>query len=488
MIRRLSLAQIGSLWAILAFCAGLASAGLWFSSDNAWRTHQAGAFATGTLLYYTLVNGGVAPDGVTVTPLGPADRDAVEAGALRRLSMASSGMLITSLSIGGAPAPRATDPPGPSSTALSLIILSPDLVYPVSRVAPPDRGTPAETLGSVLRLLTTYCSDAILLAGSGGTEWVAIEGDAIWHCDAAPTDLRIIAGLLGVLSIILILAHVADVSGRFRRFAETLGAARKTSDPVPLPISGPAELEEAIDAVNRYFDQERNRLANRAMVLSGVSHDLGTPATRLRLRTALIGDEALRNQLERDIDQMTGMIESVLSYTRSELNAEAIQTVSLTALVQSIVDDYRDTGQPVDYAEPPPAILKTGVMVFAARPGEHEVMVERRLLASVRPLALRRAIGNLIDNALKYGRRATVSIEADPDRASILVEDQGAEDGAADIAALVAPFKRGANAAGTSGSGLGLTIVATVAEQHGGQLSFEQGRPGLRARLTIQRH
>lgn len=89
------------------------------------------------------------------------------------------------------------------------------------------------------------------------------------------------------------------------------------------------------------------------MVLSAVSHDLGTPATRARLRIALIEDEELREKLERDIDQMTHMIDSILNYTRSELSAERPRRLSLRALISAIVDDYQDLGHPVTLAGNP---------------------------------------------------------------------------------------------------------------------------------------
>jgi signal transduction histidine kinase len=94
---------------------------------------------------------------------------------------------------------------------------------------------------------------------------------------------------------------------------------------------------------------------------------------------------------------------------------------------------------------------------------------------------------NLIDNALKYGRRATVTLETDAQSATIVVEDEGSDSSAKDIEALMAPFQRGNNTATIDGYGLGLTIVATIANLHGGSLSFEDTPIGVAARLKIQR-
>jgi signal transduction histidine kinase len=107
---------------------------------------------------------------------------------------------------------------------------------------------------------------------------------------------------------------------------------------------------------------------------------------------------------------------------------------------------------------------------------------------TARPILLQRALTNLVDNALKYGRRAVVRLEASAERAVITVEDEGSELTVAEIQEVLAPFQRGANSSAIDGFGLGLTIVATVAEQHGGTLRFDQGSQGLRASLDIQRH
>ena len=104
-----------------------------------------------------------------------------------------------------------------------------------------------------------------------------------------------------------------------------------------------------------------------------------------------------------------------------------------------------------------------------------------------RPISLERAVANLIENALKYGRRATVALEADAQTATIVIEDEGSESSAADMEALMAPFQRGTNTATIDGYGLGLTIVAAIAKMHGGSLSFKDTPVGLSACLLIDR-
>ena len=185
---------------------------------------------------------------------------------------------------------------------------------------------------------------------------------------------------------------------------------------------------------------------------------------------------------------MTEMIESVLTYTRAELNEEAPRKLSLTSLVEALVADYQDLEQPVVLRALAPASLEGARSVFMSASGHGAVPEAQKILVNARPVSLKRAVSNLVENALKYGRRAHVELTATADHAIITVEDEGSGMTAEDVEAVVAPFKRGENTQAISGFGLGLTIVSTVAEQHGGALYFESGRYGLRACLKISRY
>jgi signal transduction histidine kinase len=110
------------------------------------------------------------------------------------------------------------------------------------------------------------------------------------------------------------------------------------------------------------------------------------------------------------------------------------------------------------------------------------------MLARVRPAALTRAVTNLVENALKYGRRAEIALDGDAETLTVTVRDAGGSGmDAATLEALVAPFRRGANARATRGAGMGLAIVDGIARQHGGALSFADEGGGIAARLTIRR-
>ena len=482
MAQRPSLRLIGGAWVALAFVAGVTAAGLWLGSSRAWDQHLSRAYAAGFTVYETLRLGVHPDDQISIKQLSIDNAALAEAGDFDRLPDVPRPAYVTNVSIlinTASPTDRAV---------LTLGIVSDQLVYPVSDIVSTNDLIPAEKLGKVTRLLATYCSEPILFARFAGKPWQRVDGTNIWGCDQAPSDMRVPVAIVAMIALAALLTHVGNTAASFETFALALRSRRRFGGPESYDTEGPTELRNIVAAVNSYLEAERDQLAQRAMVLSGVSHDLGTPATRLRLRAALIEDEKLRGKLEADIDQMTGMIESVLTYTQSEINAEEPKQLSLTSLIDALVADYQDTGSPVSVREHEPVIVESAGSVFMSRKGYSTLPDERRVLVTARPISLQRAITNLIDNALKYGRRAMVDLETDANTATIIVEDEGSDYSVADVERMMAPFERGENTMNTSGFGLGLTIVSTVANQHGGSLRFEAGAKGLRARLTIQRN
>ncbi len=475
------LRNLGWLWVLSAFAAGLLSAGLWFASARAWNQFLTRSFVAGFTIYEDLRTGMASSTAFSIEPLSPQDSSLAESGDFQQLPGFADRRFVTNLSI-------LTDSSSPlSGRELTLAILSDRLVYPVSDIVSGTDQTGPEKMGNLTRLLATYCSEPILIAQFGRGPWYRVDGTSIWGCGAAPVDLRLPAILLSIVALAVILTSVGNVSDTFTRFAHALRERRRRGGPQSYDTDGPEELRDIVSAVNAHLEAERMQLEKRATVLSGVSHDLGTPATRVRLRAALIADDELREKLEADVDQMTGMIESVLTYTRSELSVEEPRQISLTSLVESVVADYQDMDLPVTLQKVDPVAVEGAPSVFMTRRGHGSLPETRRMLVTGRPISLKRALTNLIDNALKYGRHAEVQLETDAHTATITVEDKGTDLSVADIETLMAPFRRGSNTGSSDGFGLGLTIAATVAEQHGGELTFEAGDRGLRARLQITR-
>ena len=479
--RALSLRMLVTLIVALAFVICLGAAWAWVQSDARWRLHQEAAKSAGVSLYAALQTGASLPNGISLTSLPAPDQTAATDGEFLQVSVAPQVVRTTIVPI----LPDATT--GRSAQSLTLVILSPDIVYPLAGLQQREGQTAAETTGEVLRLLASYCSDPVVLARVGLRPWQQVVGEDVWNCAAAPTDIRIPAALGALVAMAVLLTLLQNTTGHFTSFAQTLKDRRRLDGPTHYATPGPQELQDIVASVNTHLELERAQLEARAAVLSGVSHDLGTPATRLRLRTALIEDAELRSKLEADIDSMTGMIESVLTYTRAEMNAETSRKISLPSLLDAIVADYDDTGHNVSLRQSEDVVLKGAQSVFMSRRGSSIVSADRDVIVMARPISLERAICNLIDNALKYGRRADVGLVASSDRVTITVDDDGSGKTAADIEALRAPFQRGDNAQSIDGYGLGLTIVSTIAELHSGALAFEDHGNGLRARLSIRR-
>ena len=479
-----SLRARGIVWVLAALATGAGTVWLWMASQAAWQAHLGRAYQAGIAIHDTLDRGAPAPDGIRITPLPPTDPANRDGG----LPSIGPGFLDTQVAFLGTVPGAAGSPRG---GRLQVHVLSPDLRYPVAMVSPDGGSGPAAGMANLARLLASFCSDPVVFARTGDGPWFRIDAPGVWSCAAQPRDLRLFAILGLAVALAAILSQVIDTAGSFTAFARALRDRRGlgVSGPDSFPLEGPDELRQTVTAVNAYLAEERDRLEKRALVLSGVSHDLGTPATRLRLRTALIEDADLRGRLDADIDRMTGMIASVLTYTQAEIGLEPPRELSLTALIDAVVADYQDMGQPVTFLPVAAAEIPVGRSLFAPGTGGPRLRVQdtRRVLVQARPMALQRALGNLIDNALKYGRRAKVSLTADANHATILVQDDGTSLSESDLARLTEPFTRGANAGMAPGIGLGLTIVSTIAAQHGGTLDFERRKDGLCARLCIAR-
>jgi len=233
--------------------------------------------------------------------------------------------------------------------------------------------------------------------------------------------------------------------------------------PHPLPEQG---VSEVVD-VSRAFNQMSADLAanerERAIVLAGISHDLRTPLARVRLAAELAADEDLRAGLISDVVQMDAVIGQFLDYARLD-ESEALVLTDPGVLVTEVAQSFRATAVSVDLQ------LKTVAAV------------------AVRPLLLRRALVNLLDNAIKYGGgEITVQLEGGDGKVFLSVMDKGAGIPAGLRESVKRPFIRLADArTDVTGSGLGLAIVARAARLHHGEFQLEEcAGGGLVARLIL---
>ena len=192
-----------------------------------------------------------------------------------------------------------------------------------------------------------------------------------------------------------------------------------------------------------------------------ISHDLGTPATRLKFRINLNGNKEIKKKIESDINQMTKMIDSVLIYARPELNTEVESKISLTDLLSAIVSDNEDWGELVALLglEPQEAEVKTSLFLGKKRKISNLRREITVVIVNARPLSLQRAIDNLIDNSLKYGPRAKLLLRADSRFAYIFIEDEGASMSEETLNELITPFKREQTTSLVYGLGLDLRLL-----------------------------
>jgi len=299
------------------------------------------------------------------------------------------------------------------------------------------------------------------------------DGAAVTARITPPPPLAAIGGplLLTVMFIAISVTFLALWAARvltepLRSFTAAAENFQPNGEVPPLPERGPAEIRAAARALNRMRARIKELVEARTLMLAAVSHDLRTPITRLRLRSEFVEDAALRTQMLDELAHMNIMVESILIYLRGGNPREPATLVDLAAAVQTICDDYADMGHTVGYRGP-----------------DH-------LVLTAHPEGLRRAITNLIDNAVRHGRDVTVRLAATASGIELEVADDGPgiADGQKDAVQL--PFVRGDAARGmngTNGFGLGLSIARAAVEAHGGTLALIDRAPaGLIARISLR--
>jgi signal transduction histidine kinase len=195
-------------------------------------------------------------------------------------------------------------------------------------------------------------------------------------------------------------------------------------------------------------------VSDRTMMMAAVSHDLRTPLARVRFRINEL-DPPVRDAIAEEIQQMDELITQMLSFTRDALPHAERRKFDLSALAQSLVDDLTDSGADVTFS------------------GPEKLTVEANLAA------IRRVLGNLLDNALKYAGHARVELKVENDVALAIVEDRGPGVPAGMEEAIFEPFRRGEPSRNrkTGGVGLGLAIARNLARGHGGDITLEPIAP-----------
>lgn len=250
------------------------------------------------------------------------------------------------------------------------------------------------------------------------------------------------------------LQRLAEAARRLR-----MGEARET-----VPETGPQPVREAARAFNAMSERVTTTLQSQRALMAAVAHDLRTPIAALRVRAEFVADEDTRARLLITIGEMQAMTEAVLDAVRIDGSGEPARSVDVAILADSLCADMADVGGDVTYTS------------------------DAALACICRAAEVRRALRNLIENALRYGVRARVSAEAMDGMAAIHVDDDGPGIPVGELERVFEPFARleASRNAETGGYGLGLAIARLIARGHGGDVVLaNRAGGGLRATLTV---
>jgi signal transduction histidine kinase len=273
----------------------------------------------------------------------------------------------------------------------------------------------------------------------------------------------VVAILVASLAAVFVARRVVRPLSELAR-AASVGATSAGAVP-RVPETGPEDVRAAASAFNAMTEKVAKTLESQRHLLSAVGHDLRTPITAMRINLEFVADDDLREGLGRNLDELQQLTEQVLSAAKGT-GGESKRNVDLSALVESLCTDLDEMGEPVHWDLSAPAPI------------------------SCRPNEIRRAVRNLVDNAVAYGGEADVKITDTHGAYEVVVEDKGPGIPEADRQRVFEPFVRlesSRNREG-GGTGLGLTLVKAIAEGHGGQIILEN-KPdgGLRARMSLPR-
>ena len=252
---------------------------------------------------------------------------------------------------------------------------------------------------------------------------------------------------------------LAQLTERLSRFS------RQPDQAVKLVETGPADTRRLIAAYNIMEARIAALLDEKDVMLGAIGHDLKTPLAALRVRIESVPDDAQRAKMAASIEDITATLDDILALARvGRSGGLEIETVDLGMLAIGVAEEFEDLEEPVTIGNPP------------------------RVVARVQVTWIKRALRNLVSNALRYGEIAEMSVETDGSSAVLRVEDRGPGIPEDRIAEMLEPFTRGeaSRNRSTGGAGLGLTLARAIAEQHGGELLLtNRAEGGLRAEIRL---
>ncbi|MCG7977344.1 MAG: ATP-binding protein [Candidatus Thiodiazotropha endolucinida] len=294
--------------------------------------------------------------------------------------------------------------------------------------------------------------------------WVRFERGLPEEMFDWPVTLLIALSVLLLSVILLSLFGVHTIVRPLRELRQAAEGLGKDIHQLPLEPTGLSEVRETARAFNTMQQRLKNYIEDRAGILAAVSHDLKTPLTRLRLRTDLMDDDELREKTHKDLEDMEAMVTATLDFMRGTETGETSQRLDLMALLESVQQDAQEAGKTV-------SINGHVVSPYTGK-----------------PLALKRCIVNLVENAVRYGGSCEISVEERNQEVVVDICDQGPGIPEDMLEKVFAHFVRveSSRAQHTGGTGLGLGIARNIARAHGGDLALSnRSNGGLCARLKL---
>ena len=275
--------------------------------------------------------------------------------------------------------------------------------------------------------------------------------------------------LMTAVAAILAFWAVRRMTAPLRVLAEAAERLGRDVNATPLPETGPTEVATAAAAFNTMASRIRRFVSDRTFLLTAIGHDLKTPITRLKLRAEWMDDDEQRRKMLADLDELEAMVQATLAFGRDIAGSEAATKMDLPALLRTVLDEAAD-----------------------ARPGSNSGIGyegPETLPVVVRPVALKRAVANLVGNAMAYGGTARIVLQ--PPRNGIIaihIDDDGPGIAMADMDRVFEPFQRLENSRNreTGGTGLGLPITRNILRAHGGDVMLaNRAGGGLRATMML---
>lgn len=279
-----------------------------------------------------------------------------------------------------------------------------------------------------------------------------------------PWPSLISAALMAIAILVIVGLIVRRATQPLAALADRVEAFGRGAPSMTLPETGPREVRRLTSSFNLMQERLARFIADRTRMLAAIGHDLRTPITSLKIRAELLDDDEARDKMVATLDDMQRMTEATLAFAREDADGEPLRSVDVNALVESLCDDLAAMGRDVTFA---------GV---------------ERLPYPCRPTALRRAVANLVENAVRYGDRARVALAETPDGPRITIDDDGPGIPPERIEEVYKPFVRleTSRSRETGGSGLGLSIARSIVLAHGGELTLANRREGgLRAEIRL---